>query len=69
MYSVYGGNYSSTMTSQETTGTPIEYPYGGNAMMVELDLDASDYIIYSGGEGMTEIKEPTKDIHVKIKTR
>ena len=68
-YSVYGGNYSSTMTQQETVGQPVRYEYDNSAMEVEIDLDASDYIIYSSGEGMTEIKYPEKDIHIRIKTR
>lgn len=70
VYSVYGGTYSSTMTAQETIGEPVGYDYGENGeMMVEIDLDASDYVIFSGGEGMCEIKYPNKDIHVKIKTK
>ena len=68
-YNIYGGNYSSTMTSQETISNPISYTYDTSAMAVEIDLDASDYIIYSGSEGMTEIKYPERDIHVKVKNR
>ena len=45
-----------------------EYDEGG-AYVVEIDLDASDYVIFSGGEGMCEVKYPQKDIHIKIKTK
>ena len=71
VFCVYGGsNYSSTMTSQETIGTSDRYEYDeGGAYVVEIDLDASDYVIFSGGEGMCEVKYPQKDIHIKIKTK
>lgn len=67
VYNIYGGNYSKTLTEQETL-EPVGIE--GNAYEAEIDLEASDYVIYSNGDEMLEIKYPENgDIKVRCKTR
>ena len=35
----------------------------------EIDLDATDYVLYGDYNSMYEIKSPSSDIRIKIKTR
>ena len=35
----------------------------------EIDLEASDYILYANRDTMLEIKYPEKDIRVSLKVR
>lgn len=64
VYNYFNGDYSSSRTTQQTTG---DVEAVGNASRVKLDLDASDYVIYSEGDSMLEIK--FDDINVRCKTR
>ena len=67
VYNIFGGNYSSTRTSQETEGS-VE-GFNETASRIKIDLDASDWILYSEGDTMTEIKYPENDIITRVKTR
>ena len=40
-----------------------------NALIEEIDLDAVDRVLYSDYNSMYEIKQPSVDIQLKIKTR
>ena len=68
VYNYYNGNYSPTRTSQETEGNAEGLD--GNASRIKIDLDASDWIVYSEGDSMLEIKNPGDgDIRVRCKVR
>ena len=47
--------------------TPSEEFKG--AISKEIDLDATDYVMYGDYNSMYEIKSPSSDIQVKIKIR
>ena len=66
VYNYYNDNYSSNRTTQETTGDAESV--GTNASRIKIDLDASDWIIYSEGDSMLEVKFDD-DIKVRCKTR
>lgn len=65
-YNIFNGGYSPTRISQEVFETE---GYDDVAKRSEIDLEASDLVIYSEGDTMLEIKYPEKDIRLKIKTR
>ena len=56
-----GDDYSKSMVSQETVEA------GNNR--VEIDLEATDGILYNEGDMMMEIKKPENDIKIRIKER
>ena len=66
IYNYFGVNYSGSRTTQETDGD-VESVDGGSR--IKLDLESSDYIVYSEGDSMLEIKYPESDIRIKCKTR
>lgn len=66
VYNVFSGNYSKYMTTQETIGEATGYQ--DNAKMIEINLDASDYVIQADNDSMLEIKYPEKDIRIRCKT-
>lgn len=67
-YQGINGLYSSDRTTQETVGEAESV--SGEASRIKIDLDASDWIIYSEGDTMLEIKYPeSSDIRVRCKVR
>lgn len=60
-----GSNYSKSTVSQEVI--PVEEE-GGDGRY-EVDLEATDGILYNEGDTMMEIKYPEKDIRIRIKER
>ena len=56
----HGGEYSDDLITQET------YKEGDEDI---VDLEASDWILYNDGNSMMEIKNPDKDIRIRIKER
>ena len=68
VYNYFNGNYSSSRTTQQTEGDVESVSEGGSR--IKLDLEASDYVIYSEGDSMLEVKYPSSsDINVRCKTR
>ena len=72
VYNEYGQKYSSTQTTQQvkentecfgTTSGEI------SSSRSEIDLDASDHILYSENDTMMEIKYPEQNIRVRIKQK
>ena len=59
---LYGEGYSSSRISQ-----PIKEKDDNNVDII--DLEASDWVLYNDGDTMMEIKQPDKDIIVKVKLR
>lgn len=68
IYNVYSGGYSKTMTKQETKGESMSYSADSTAKAIELDLDASDYMVLADNDSLLEIRQPEKDIQVRCKT-
>ena len=66
VYNLFGGNYSKSRTTQET-GQVFEWRGLGNYS--EIDLEASDYIVYSNNDSMLEIKDVNNDIIIRCKIR
>lgn len=66
IYNYFGGNYSASRTTQQTEGNP-ESVDGGTR--IKLDLEASDYMVYSEGDSMLEIKFPESNVNIRCKTR
>ena len=64
VYNNYDGVYSSTITSQMCYSDPR-----ANETRMRIDLDASDYVLYSESDEMFEVKYPENDIKVRAKTR
>jgi hypothetical protein len=64
---VGGDNYSNTEISQEILTYTEDK--GIDFKEKEIDLEASDWILYNDGDTMMEIKYPEKDIKIKIKER
>lgn len=58
-----GINYSQSPISQEVI------PVAGVADRYEIDLEATDGILYNEGDTMMEIKKPETDIRIRIKER
>ena len=72
VYNEHGTNYSSTLTSQVIKSDSECCSNKTNGSMMncdEIDLEASDYILYADGDTMLEIKYPEKDIRVSLKVR
>lgn len=72
IYNEIGDGYSSTTTTQETF---INKDYGNvNDVLVDnsrlqIDLDASDYVLISDADCMFEIKDLERDIKIQAKER
>lgn len=77
IYKIYNGGYSSDVcplpeTSEESVcgSEPSEgFSLKGEGCYREIDLDATDYVLYGDYNSMYEIKSPSSDIQIKIKTR
>ena len=77
IYKIYNGGYSSDVcplpeTSEESVcgSEPSEgFSLKGKGCYREIDLDATDYVLYGDYNSMYEIKSPSSDIQIKIKTR
>lgn len=66
VYNYFNGDYSASRTTQQTEGD-VESVDGSSR--IKLDLEASDYVIYSEGDSMLEVKYPESNINVRCKTR
>lgn len=77
IYKIYNGGYSSDVcplpeTSEESVcgSEPSEgFSLKDEGCYREIDLDATDYVLYGDYNSMYEIKSPSSDIQIKIKTR
>ena len=78
IYKIYNGGYSSDVcplpeTSEESVcGSEPSEGFslkGKGSIYREIDLDATDYVLYGDYNSMYEIKSPSSDIQIKIKTR
>lgn len=77
IYKIYNDGYSSDVcplpeTSEESVcgSEPSEgFSLKGKSIYREIDLDATDYVLYGDYNSMYEIKSPSSDIQIKIKTR
>lgn len=74
IYKIYNGGYSSDVcplpeTSEESVcGSEPSEGFSLKGAR-EIDLDATDYVLYGDYNSMYEIKSPSSDIQIKIKTR
>ena len=68
VYNVVGGEYSSTQVSQPTMADDGNITTSGPSS-TRVNLDASDGILYSDGDTMMEIKNPSEDIKIWAKER
>ena len=72
VYNEYGANYSPTQTTQQTLSKTECYgATTGEVAMYrsQIDLDASDRILYTENDTMIEIKYPEQDIRVRVKVK
>lgn len=75
VYNERGNGYSANGIEQETytyseqVRDGLEVTYGDDDNSVLVDTDATDGILYSGGDTMFEVKYPENDIRVKVKER
>ena len=77
IFKIYSGGYSTDVcplpeaSDDNVCGsTPSEgFKVNGGADSKEIDLDATDYVMYGDYNSMYEIKYPSSDIQVKIKIR
>jgi hypothetical protein len=72
VYNEYGDKYSPTQTTQQIkTNTECYGTDSGEISMSrsEIDLDASDHIIFTENDTMLEIKYPEQNIRVRIKQK
>lgn len=78
IYKIYNGGYSSDVcplpeTSEESVcGSEPSEGFSlkdKDSISREIDLDATDYVLYGDYNSMYEIKSPSSDIQIKIKTR
>lgn len=79
VYNEYGEQYSTTQTTQPIKVASLcefNSEYGGEsteetalANRFEIDLKASDYLLFNDNDAMFEVKYPTKDIRIRVKTR
>lgn len=71
VYNEYGFKYSSTQTTQQTVDAECYGTNDGTKAMyrTEIDLDASDHILYSENDTMIEVKYPDQDIKVRVKLK
>ena len=73
VYNEYGGpNYSTTQTTQQTYSNTECYGATDGEISLnrsQIDLAASDHILYSENDTMIEIKYPEQDIRVRVKLK
>ena len=74
VYNKTGDGYSDDAITQElvTTDNRCYYPDGEDDVVtddMQIDLNASDMILYSEAHSLFEIKDKSKDITVVVKTR
>lgn len=72
VYNEYGKEYSSTLTTQKIKSDTECYAATSgeiSSSRSEIDLDASDHILYSENDTMMEIKYPEQNIRVRIKQK
>ena len=78
IYKIYNGGYSSDVCplpeTREESVCGSEPSEGFSlkdegSIYREIDLDATDYVLYGDYNSMYEIKSPSSDIRIKIKTR
>ena len=78
IYKIYNDGYSSDVcplpeTSEESVcGSEPSEGFSlkdEGSISREIDLDATDYVLYGDYNSMYEIKSPSSDIQIKIKTR
>jgi hypothetical protein len=72
VYNEYGNKYSPTLTTQQTKEDTECYGTTTGEISTsrsEIDLDASDHILYSENDTMMEIKYPEQNIRVRIKQK
>lgn len=76
VHKIYNGGYSGDIcplpeTSEDSvcgTSASEGFSVSGGAVSKEIDLDAVDYVLYGDYNSMYEIKSPSSDIQVKVKT-
>ena len=72
VYNEYGPNYSPTQTTQQTKSETECFGTTSGEISnsrSEIDLDASDHILYTENDTMMEIKFPEQNIRVRIKQK
>lgn len=72
VYNEYGNKYSPTLTTQQTKEDTECYGTTTGEISTsrsEIDLDASDHILYSENDTMMEIKYPEQNIRVRFKQK
>lgn len=80
IYNLSGGNYSSSpcplpQRGGNTSGSVCDVPQpssfrsGENVDVFEIDLNAIDHVLYNDIDSMFEIKNPSKDIQIRVKIR
>lgn len=72
VYNEYGPKYSPTQTTQQVKDDTECYGTTSgeiSSSRSEIDLDASDHILYSENDTMMEIKYPEQNIRVRIKQK
>lgn len=78
VYGISGGEYSSTIcplpqkgdnnsTCEQVVYAPFKVD--SNAKTFEIDLNAIDNVLYNDIDSMFEIKNPSKDIQIRVKIR
>lgn len=77
LYNVYDGDYSSNIsplpqkTSNEACNTTVSntFKVDDNAKSFQIDINATDKILYNDYDSMFEIKNPNKDIQIRVKLK
>jgi hypothetical protein len=72
VYNEFGNGYSPTQTTQRTKDETLCYGASNGELSLdrsEIDLDASDHILYTENDTMLEIKYPEQNIRVRIKLK
>lgn len=78
VFSLYGGKYSMVpcplperLKQQNNCGFNVNSSlyYIEDAQSFEIDLEATDHVLYNDIDSMFEIKNPAKDIQIKVKMR
>lgn len=80
IYSLYNGDYSSSpcplpsKTSIDESGCNVNnkrsfFQTNDNVNTFEIDLNAIDHVLYNDIDSMFEIKNPMKDIQIRVKLR
>ena len=72
VYNEYGSRYSSTQTTQQVKENTERFGATSGELSMdrsEIDLDASDHILYTENDTMLEIKYPEQNIRVRFKQK